>query len=91
MSGFTLILCAIACAIAYIIIRIWTEVAISRLRLIPIYNWYEKYAAGMQAKIDISSIFICNLLYNRTGMQSMQFTPPEPSKPINGMKKIRAV
>ena len=70
---FTLILCAIT----YIMIRVWAEVAISRTRLMPSYNWYEKYAAAMQAKFDISSIFMCNSLYNRTGMGSMLFTPHE--------------
>ena len=40
---FTLILCAIT----YIMIRVWAEVAISRTRLMRSYNWYEKYVAGM--------------------------------------------
>ena len=54
-------------------------------------KWYEKYAAGMQGEFDIFSHFMCISLYNHTGMQSMRFTPPGPSEPINGMKNMRAV
>ena len=67
------------------------RVVVSRTRLMRNYKWYEKYAAGMQGKIDISSFFMCKSLYNHTGMQSLRFTPPGPSGPINGMKYMRAV
>ena len=67
------------------------EVAVFLITLVRRYKWYEKYAAGMQGKFDIFSIFMCNSLYNHTGMQSMRFTPPGPSGPINGMKNMRAV
>ena len=88
---FTLILYAIT----YIMIGVRREVAVFPITLVRRYKWYEKYAAGMQGKIDVSSFFICNSLYNHTGMQSMRFTPPEPSpgpsRSINGMKYMRRV
>ena len=55
------------------------EVAVFQITLVRRYKWYEKYAAGMQGKIDVCSFFMCNSLYNCNSMQSMRFTaPPHP-------------
>ena len=67
------------------------EVAVFPITLVRTYKWYEKYATGMQGKFDISSFFMCNSLYNRTGMKSMRFTPPGHCGAINGITCLRRI
>ena len=67
------------------------EVAVFQITLVRRYKWYEKYAVGMQGKIDVCSFFMCNSLYNRTSMQSMRFTPPGHCGAINGITCLRPI